>query len=57
MTVQQNDYEILHFARELEAKPFVVYPYCAFVIRRNSDGMTFSFVVELDNGTKRVRTQ
>lgn len=58
---QQNDCEILHFAREnnvkLEAEPFVVYPDCAFVIRRDSDGKTFPFIVELDNGTERVRSK
>jgi hypothetical protein len=42
INAQQNDCEILHFAREdsvnLEAGPFVVYTDCTFVIHRNSDG-------------------
>lgn len=55
-----NDCEIIHFAREnsfkLQADPFTLYPDSAFVVRR-SDGRTFSFVIELDNGTERVRSK
>jgi hypothetical protein len=55
-----NDCEIIHFAREnsvkLQADPFTLYPDSAFVVRR-SDGRTFSFVVELDNGSERVRSK
>ena len=60
VTAKQNDAEVLHFSREnsvkLEADPFVLFPDCAFVIRR-ADGKTFPFVVELDNGTERVRSK
>jgi hypothetical protein len=60
VTAQQNDCEILRFAREnsvkLVAEPFTLYPDSAFVIQR-SDGRTFSFVVEFDNGTERVRSK
>ena len=56
----RNDAELIHFAREnsvkLVADPFTLYPDSAFVIRR-SDGRTFSFVVEFDNGTERVRSK
>lgn len=56
----ENECEVLHFAREnsvrLEADPFVLYPDGAFVIRRK-DGRTFSFVLEFDNGTERVRSK
>ena len=56
----ENDCEVLHFAREnsvkLIADPFTLYPDAAFVIRRR-DGRTFSFVMEFDNGTERVRSK
>lgn len=52
--------QIVHFAREnsvaLQAGQFLMYPDCAFVVRR-PDGRTFPFVVELDNGTERVRSK
>lgn len=52
--------ELRHFAREnslkLEAGPFTLYPDCAFQLVA-SDGRTFNFVVELDNGTERVRSK
>ena len=51
---------IEQFAREnsvcLKCDPFTIYPDAAFVIRR-SDGQTFPFCVELDNGTERVRSK
>lgn len=60
VTAAENNCEILHFAREnsvkLVADPFVLYPDGAFVIRRR-DGRTFSFVLEFDNGTERVRSK
>lgn len=60
VTARQNGAELLHFAREnsvkIEVPPFVMYPDCAFVIRRK-DGKSFPFVVELDNGTERVRSK
>lgn len=60
VTAHANGCHIVHFAREnsveFRADPFVVYPDCAFLIRR-SDGRTFPFVVELDNGTERVRSK
>ena len=60
VTAHQNDCRVLHFAREnsvkLVAEPFTLYPDAAFVIER-SDGRRFSFVVEFDNGTERVRSK
>lgn len=60
VTAHRSGCQIVHFAREnsftLRADPFVVSPDCAFVIRR-ADGRTFPFVVELDNGTERVRSK
>lgn len=60
VTAYENDCEILHFAREnsvkLVAEPFTLFPDCAFVVKRY-DGRTFSFVVEFDNGTERVRSK
>lgn len=60
ISASKHDCEILHFAREnslkLEADPFVVYPDAAFVIR-SAKGRTFPFVIELDNGTERVRSK
>jgi len=40
----------------LKAGTFSVWPDAAFVVRR-PDGRTFPFVVELDNGTERVRSR
>lgn len=49
-----------HFAREnsvkLQAGGFTQYPDCAFRLL-GADGHAFNFVVELDNGTERVRTK
>ncbi|MCA9000225.1 MAG: hypothetical protein KDA80_24720 [Planctomycetaceae bacterium] len=49
-----------HFAREnsvrLESDGFTMYPDCAFQLLA-ANGRTFNFVVELDNGTERVRTR
>jgi len=49
-----------HFAREnslkLEAHGFTLYPDSAFQLV-TPDNRTFNFVVELDNGTERVRSQ
>lgn len=60
ITANKNNCEVIHFSREnsvkLQADPFTLYPDSAFVIRRD-DGRTFSFVVELDNGTERVRSK
>lgn len=57
---KKNDCRVLHFAREnsvkLVAEPFTLYPDAAFVIER-SDGRRFSFVVEFDNGSERVRSK
>ena len=60
VTAYQNNCRVLHFAREnsvkLVAEPFTLYPDAAFIIER-SDGRRFSFVVEFDNGTERVRSK
>lgn len=52
--------ELRHFAREnslkLEAAPFTLFPDCAFQLV-TPDGRTFNLVVELDNGTERVRSK
>ena len=52
--------ELRHFAREnsvkLEANGFALYPDCAFQLV-TPDRRPFNFVVELDNGTERVRTK
>ena len=49
-----------HFAREnsvkLEAAGFTMYPDCAFQLV-NADGKAFNFVLELDNGTERMRSR
>lgn len=49
-----------HFAREnslkLKAGGFTLYPDCAFQLA-DAEGRRFNFVVELDNGTERVRTK
>lgn len=51
--------EVRHFAREnsvrLEAGSSVLYPDCAFQLF-TPDGRAFNFVVELDNGTERIRS-
>ncbi len=51
---------VRHFAREnslkLEAAPFTLFPDCAFQLV-TPDGRAFNFVVELDNGTERVRSK
>jgi hypothetical protein len=51
---------VRHFAREnsleLKAGGFTVYPDCAFQLH-TSDGRTFHFCIELDNGTERVRSK
>lgn len=60
VSAQNNGCQIVHFAREnsftLQAGQFVLAPDCALVIRRQ-DGHTYPFVIELDNGTERVRTK
>jgi hypothetical protein len=60
VTARRNNCRILHFAREnsvkLTADLFTLYPDAAFVIER-SDGRRFSFVLEFDNGTERVRSK
>ncbi|MEZ5942496.1 MAG: hypothetical protein R3C18_13970 [Planctomycetaceae bacterium] len=57
---QRQGIILRHFAREnslkLEANGFTLYPDCAFQLL-TSDGSTFNYVVELDNGTERVRTR
>ena len=57
---KENHCEVVQFAREnsirLQAEPFTLYPDSAFVIRR-SDGRCYSFVIEFDNGTERVRSK
>ena len=51
--------EVRYFAREnsvrMEAAGSVLYPDCAFQLFTNS-GRAFNFVVELDNGTERIRS-
>ena len=51
---------IRHFAREnslkLEANGFTMYPDCAFQLATSS-GKLFNFVVEVDNGSERVRSK
>ncbi len=60
VTAARHGCQILHFAREnsvkLQADAFTLFPDAAFVVRR-SDGKTFPFVVELDNGTERIRSK
>ena len=59
VSAKENNCDIIQVAREnsvkLVAEPFTLYPDCAFVIRR-SDGKLFSFVIELDNSSERVRS-
>ncbi|MEP3479753.1 MAG: replication-relaxation family protein [Fuerstiella sp.] len=56
----RHGHTIEHYAREnsvcLKADPFTIYPDGVFVLRR-SDGRSFSFCIELDNGTERVRSK
>jgi len=51
---------VRHFTREgslkLVSKPFTLYPDGAFQLA-HPDGRTFNFVIELDNGTERIRTK
>ncbi len=51
--------EVRHFAREnsvrLESAGSVLFPDCAFQLFTR-DGRAFNFVVELDNGTERIRS-
>lgn len=60
VTAHHNGCQIVHFAREnsftLQAGQFVMAPDCALVVRRQ-DGHTYPFIIELDNGTERVRTK
>jgi len=60
VTAAKHDCDVLHFAREnsvkLQADAFTMFPDAAFVIRR-PDGRTFPFVVELDNGSERIRSK
>ena len=57
---KQQGIELRHFAREnsvkLQAGGFTMYPDCAFQLF-TKQRETFHFVVELDNGTERVRTR
>jgi len=56
----QQGIELRHFAREntvkLEADGFTVYPDCAFQLV-GKDGRGFNYVLELDNGTERMRSK
>lgn len=60
VAAHENGCEVVAFAREnsvkLVAEPFTLYPDCSFVIRRG-DGRIYSFIVELDNGTERIRSK
>ena len=60
VTGHQKGIMLQHFAREnsvkLEADGFAQYPDCAFQLA-TTDNRVFHFVVELDNGTERVRTK
>lgn len=55
----QHGISLRQFAREnslrLEAGGFTVFPDCAFRLL-SPDGRAFNFVVELDNGTERIRS-
>lgn len=55
----QHGISLRQFAREnslrLEASGFTVFPDCAFRLL-SPDGRAFNFVVELDNGTERIRS-
>ncbi len=56
----KHGHVVEQYAREnsvkLRAEPFTIYPDGAFVLRR-SDGKSFPFCIELDNGTERVRSK
>ncbi|TWT51716.1 hypothetical protein KOR42_34030 [Thalassoglobus neptunius] len=58
-TGQREGTRVRHFAREnsvkLVANGFTLFPDCAFQLVTR-DGQEFNFVVELDNGTERIRT-
>lgn len=60
ITAHRHRIEVRHVAPEnsvrFEAAGFVLYPDLAFQLAA-PDGRTFQFVVELDNGTERVRTK
>jgi len=60
VTGHRQGIALRHFAREnsvkLEAAGFTMYPDCAFQLV-NVDGRTFNFVLELDNGTERMRSK
>ena len=59
-TAHQQGIAVRHFTREnqlmLKANGFTIYPDCAFQLV-TEQGRTFNFVVELDNGTERVKTK
>ncbi len=60
VTGHRQEIELRHYAREnsvkLEAGDFTLFPDAAFQLVA-PDGRTFNFVVELDNGTERVRSR
>lgn len=60
ITGHRKGITLQHFAREnsvkLEAGGFTQYPDCAFQLV-TADNRVFHFVLELDNGTERVRTR
>jgi hypothetical protein len=60
VTAHRHEIEVRHVAPEnsirFDAGGFVLYPDLAFQLAA-PDGRTFQFVVELDNGTERVRTK
>lgn len=60
ITAHDRGIILRHFAREnsvkLEASGFTMYPDCAFQLVTAAN-RTFNLVVELDNGTERVRTR
>jgi len=60
VTSHEQGIALRHFAREnsvkFEANGFTLFPDCAFQLSM-PDGRVFNFVVELDNGTERVRSK
>ncbi|MCA9076569.1 MAG: hypothetical protein KDA93_16210 [Planctomycetaceae bacterium] len=60
VTGHRQGIELRQYAREntlkLEADGYVLYPDAAFQLL-SSDGRSFNFVVEVDNGTERVRSR
>ncbi|MCA9076553.1 MAG: hypothetical protein KDA93_16130 [Planctomycetaceae bacterium] len=60
ITGHRQGIELRHYAREntlkLEADGYVLYPDAAFQLL-SADGRSFNFVVEVDNGTERVRSK